>query len=56
MPSLLDDRHRAPSQFADAWLHDNIAPLSSNSIFQKDGLLIIVFDEAAGIPDIGEVF
>jgi acid phosphatase len=34
-------------QLADAWLQDNIAPLISNATFQKDGLLIIVFDEAA---------
>jgi hypothetical protein len=30
---------------ADAWLKDNIAPLLANPAFQKDGLLIIVFDE-----------
>jgi acid phosphatase len=34
-------------QLADSWLQDNIAPLISNATFQKDGLLIIVFDEAA---------
>jgi hypothetical protein len=28
-------------------LQDNVAPLISNPTFQKDGLLIIVFDEAA---------
>jgi hypothetical protein len=31
----------------DLWLQDNIALLTSNATFQKDGLLIIVFDEAA---------
>ena len=35
-------------QVADTWLRVNIAPLISNPAFQKDGLLIIVFDEAAG--------
>jgi hypothetical protein len=31
---------------ADAWLQHNLAPLISSSTFQKDGLLVIVFDEA----------
>ncbi len=30
---------------ADAWLKNNIAPLLNNPAFQKDGILIIVFDE-----------
>ncbi len=30
---------------ADAWLKNNIAPLFNNPAFQKDGILIIVFDE-----------
>ncbi len=47
VPNLLNDAHDAPLQVADAWLQDNIAPLISNAQFQKDGLLIIVFDEAA---------
>ena len=33
---------------ADAWLKDNIAPLIASPIFQKDGLLIIVFDDREG--------
>jgi len=33
---------------ADAWLAHNIDPLISSAVFQKDGLLIIVFDEADG--------
>src|SRR6202035_2336461 len=47
VPNLLDDGHSGPLQLADSWLQDNIAPLISNATFQKDGLLIIVFDEAA---------
>jgi phosphatidylinositol-3-phosphatase len=45
VPNLLDDAHDGPLQLADAWLQQNVAPLVSNSAFQKDGLLIIVFDE-----------
>jgi phospholipase C len=45
-PNLLDDGHDGPLQLADAWLQQNIAPLIANPAFQKDGLLIIVFDEA----------
>jgi phosphatidylinositol-3-phosphatase len=47
VPNLLNDAHSGPLQAADTWLQDNIAPLISNAAFQKDGLLIIVFDEAA---------
>jgi phosphatidylinositol-3-phosphatase len=47
VPNLLNDGHSGPLQLADAWLQDNIAPLIANPTFQKDGLLIIVFDEAA---------
>lgn len=32
---------------ADNWLKSNVGPLLSSSLFQKDGLLVIVFDEAA---------
>jgi len=46
VPNLLDDAHDGPLQLADAWLQQTIAPLISRSAFQKDGLLIIVFDEA----------
>ena len=45
VPNLLDDAHDGPLQLADAWLQQNIAPLISSPTFQKDGLLIIVFDE-----------
>jgi phospholipase C len=46
VPNLLDDGHDGPLQVADAWLQHNVAPLISDSTFQADGLLIIVFDEA----------
>jgi len=46
VPSLLDDAHDGPLQLADAWLQHNITPLNASSTFQKDGLLVIVFDEA----------
>jgi acid phosphatase len=48
VPNLLNDAHDGPLQLADVWLQQNIAPLISSSTFQKDGLLIIVFDEAGG--------
>jgi len=48
VPNLLDDAHDGPLSVADLWLQANIGPLISNATFQKDGLLIIVFDEAAG--------
>jgi phosphatidylinositol-3-phosphatase len=47
VPNLLNDGHDGPLQVADAWLQDNIAPVISSAAFQKDGLLIIVFDESA---------
>jgi phosphatidylinositol-3-phosphatase len=46
-PNLLHDAHDGTLQQADAWLKANIAPLLASAAFQKDGLLIIVFDEAA---------
>ena len=46
VPNLLDDAHDGTLQAADAWLQQNIAPLISSAAFQKDGLLIIVFDES----------
>lgn len=46
VPNLLDDAHDGPLQLADAWLQQNIGPLISSAMFQRDGLLIIVFDEA----------
>jgi hypothetical protein len=43
---MLDDAHDGSLSQADAWLQANIAPLIANSTFQKDGLLVIVFDES----------
>lgn len=45
-PNLQDDAHDGSLAQADTWLQTNIAPLLSNPSFQKNGLLIIVFDEA----------
>ena len=45
VPNLANDGHDGTLQQADAWLKNNIAPLVANPTFQKDGLLIIVFDE-----------
>ena len=46
VPNQKHNAHDGSLAEADTWLHNNIAPLVSNAIFQKDGLLIIVFDEA----------
>ena len=47
MPNLCNDAHDCPLSTADAWLQTNIAPLVGSAQFQRDGLLIITFDEAA---------
>jgi hypothetical protein len=47
VPNLNNDAHNGTLAQADSWLQAHIAPLLSNPAFQKDGLLIIVFDEAA---------
>jgi acid phosphatase len=46
VPNSCNDAHDCPLSTADAWLKTNIDPLINSSVFQKDGLLIIVFDEA----------
>jgi hypothetical protein len=46
VPNLLDDAHDGTLQLADHWLQTYIAPVISSPTFQKDGLLIVVFDEA----------
>jgi phosphatidylinositol-3-phosphatase len=46
VPNLCDDAHDCSLSTADAWLKNNIGPLIKSPQFQKDGLLIIVFDEA----------
>lgn len=46
VPNLCDDAHDCPLKTADDWLKTNIAPVIASPVFQKDGLLIILFDEA----------
>jgi len=46
VPNLCNDAHDCPLATADAWLKTNIDPVVQTAVFQKDGLLIIVFDEA----------
>jgi len=45
-PNQLHNAHDGTLAEADSWLNQNIAPLLSNPVFQKDGLLIVVFDES----------
>ena len=45
-PNLCNDAHDCSITTADNWLQTNIAPLVNNANFQKDGLLIITWDEA----------
>jgi phosphatidylinositol-3-phosphatase len=45
-PNINDDAHNGTLQEADAWLQKNIPALLDNPGFQKDGILIIVFDES----------
>src|SRR3984893_1937924 len=45
VPNSCNDAHDCPPSTADTWLKNNIDPLINSSLFQKDGLLIIVFDE-----------
>ena len=46
VPNLNHDAHDGTLAEADSWLQQNIAPLLASATFQKDGLLIIAFDEA----------
>ena len=46
VPNLCNDAHDCPLVSADNWLKTNIDPIIQSPVFQKDGLLIIVFDEA----------
>jgi hypothetical protein len=46
-PNGCDDAHDCSPGTADTWLKNNIDPLVKNSIFQKDGWLIVVFDESS---------
>jgi acid phosphatase len=45
VPNSCNDAHDCPLTTADTWLKNNIDPLINSPVFQKDGLLIIVFDE-----------
>jgi invasion protein IalB len=46
-PNGCDDAHDCSLSTADNWLKNNIDPLIKNAVFQKDGLLIVVFDESS---------
>lgn len=46
VPNINHDAHSGSLSTADSWLKQYIAPLLANSEFQKDGILIIVFDES----------
>jgi phosphatidylinositol-3-phosphatase len=45
-PNGCDDAHDCGLAVADTWLETNIDPLIKSPMFQKDGLLIILFDES----------
>ena len=45
VPNGCDDAHNCSLSTADNWLKNNLDPLITSALFQKDGLLIIVFDE-----------
>ena len=47
IPNLNNDAHNGTLGQADSWLKTNIGPLLSNPAFQQDGILIVLFDEAA---------
>jgi hypothetical protein len=46
VPNLCHDAHDCALDSADAWLRTNLPPLLTDTAFLRDGLLIIVFDEA----------
>src|SRR5205814_2352824 len=45
-PNVCDDAHDCSIATADQWLQTNIDRLVQSATFQRDGLLVIVFDEA----------
>jgi Phosphoesterase family/Immunoglobulin domain len=45
-PNMCNDAHDCSLGTADNWLNMNIEPLINSTQFQKDGLLVIVFDES----------
>ena len=48
VPNLCNDAHDCSLATADTWLRTHIAPLLASATFQRDGLLIITFDESGG--------
>jgi uncharacterized protein YjdB len=48
VPNQCNDAHDCPLSTADLWLKTNIDPLIQSAQFQRDGLLLILFDEAGG--------
>jgi acid phosphatase len=48
VPNRCNDAHDCSLGTADSWLETRIAPLIADPVFQRDGLLIIVFDESGG--------
>ena len=46
VPNQLHNAHDGTLAAADSWLKTNIAPLIASAGFQKDGLLVILFDES----------
>ena len=46
VPNQLNNAHDGTLAQADTWLSQNIGPLVNSPLFQKDGLLIILFDES----------
>src|SRR6266403_1592751 len=53
VPNLCNDAHDCSLGTADSWLQTNIGPLLASPVFQQDGLLIVVFDEAGGDNTLG---
>jgi phosphatidylinositol-3-phosphatase len=48
VPNLCNDAHDCSLSTADTWLQTNMDPLIQSPLFQRDGLLIITFDESGG--------
>jgi len=46
VPNLCNDAHNCALTTADNWLKTNLDPVIRSPMFQKDGLLVVVFDEA----------
>jgi acid phosphatase len=44
-PNLCSDAHDCSLSVADGWLQTNLGPLLNSAQFQRDGLLIVTFDE-----------